>query len=259
MTYLQDKKKRQDTFVTYILISVVIILVLLGVQKSQRFFFNFVAQLTTVTDSTVRNITSSITNASLDKKELQKRITALEAELEVYKQKEGSYALQEIELLSLRNALNATSSGFTKTKVSVQSNTSLYGTVLVDTSRLKTVQSGSFLVGDSGSLIGEIVYTGAKNTSVQLLDTISNPIPVFLLNSDITLNARGKSRGVLIAEVARDANIVLGDIVVLSSERDIPIGTVVEFSKDEKNPFKEVYIRMNDTLKNSTNFYILQK
>lgn len=259
MTYLQDKKKRQDAFIKYTLICVVIVLAFLGMQKIQNVFFISASQVATLSNTTVNGITSSVAMASLDKKGLQKKVSQLQAELEVYKQKEGSYTLQEIELQELRAALSAIPSDYTKTKVLLQSSTSLYGTVLLDTRNLKTVSLGSHMVGDSGSLIGSVVSTGAKNTSVQLLDASPNPTSVFLLNSDITLNARGKSRGVLIAEVARDATIELGDIVVLANEKNIPIGTVVEFSKDEKNPFKEVYIRMNDTVKNSTHFFILQK
>jgi cell shape-determining protein MreC len=259
MTYLQDKKRKQDRLLKYTIAVVVFVLIVVGTYRVQDVLYNIPSQIAAFFGKTLDGVSTRVSGSFSTKAQLQTKVNELETELAQYRQKEGRYALQELELQDLRAALYANSSEYRKAKVNAVSSLSLYGTFLIEAPKEIIIQETDYIVGDSGSLIGIVTQASDNKGTIQSLDRLQTAVSVFLLDSNLELSVTGLSRGVLIAKVPRDTEIEIGDVVVLSADQTIPVGTVIEFSRDERNPYTEVYIRMNDTIQKTKSIFILQK
>jgi cell shape-determining protein MreC len=131
-----------------------------------------------------------------------------------------------------------------KSHATTKSNRSIYGTFIVEGNGQVDLNQNDIVVDRFGSALGLVTDTSNGKTNVVGLDALKDPIDLTLLNGQISLKTIGLSRYVLVAKIPRETEIEVGDVAIVTGT-NIKVGSVVDFSKDEKEPFKEVYIRMS--------------
>ena len=243
MTYLQDKKRKRDLYVKVSLCILAFVCFLFGANTIRSTVLPVSNKIFGTSGQVLSKVGSSFSSGITTKSALQERIRNLEEENQNFKLKQESYLIQESELQGLRQALAISDEGTASVFGKIVSARSVYGTFLIKT-EYANVKTGDMVIDALGGGLG-VVSTISDNTIMAIgFDSLKDPVSLYLLDADMTLDALKHSRGILMARVPREAEVQIGEVAVFSGTQ-IKAGTVVDFSKDEKDPFKEVYIRMS--------------
>jgi cell shape-determining protein MreC len=257
MTYLQDKKKKRDVYIKVLLALSALVCFLLGATTIKDTLLPVANGIFGTGGQAFNKVGVGVSNSFTTKSALQGRVRELEAENLTLKTKEENYLIQENELQGLRQALDLSEQVGNTVFGKITSARSVYGSFLVRTGSTGT-QQGDIVLDSLGSLLGFVSTVDGVTVTAIGLDSLKDPVELYLLDSDTTLEAGRQSRGVLMAKVPRETIIEVGEVAVFSGTQ-IKVGTVVDFSKDEKDPFKEVYIRMSAKVKNGSIVSVVSK
>lgn len=118
--------------------------------------------------------------------------------------------------------------------------------VMLDKGRTNGVYEGQPVINEHG-VVGQIAYVGAHNSRVLLLTDPTHAIPVQVMRNDIRVIASGRGSTAYIGldNIPSSTDIKVGDKLVTSGLGGVfpegyPVGTVTEFSFDNKRPFAQV-------------------
>jgi cell shape-determining protein MreC len=249
MTYLQDKKRKRDLYFKVFSGAVLAALFLFGATYVVKFLSPLAYGVFGNGGKVLRTTSDGVTNAITTKASLQDIVRKLEDENQTLKTKEEIYNIQEKEIVDLRQALALKDEGSITIFTKVISARSVYGTFLLANSAEGTIKEGDSVVDKLGNGLGLVGRVDRSVVTVLSYDSLKVPLQLNLLNSEITVEALKMSRAVLVAKVPRETMVEVGDIAV-SPDNQIKVGVVIDYSKDEKDPFKEIYIRMSGKIEN---------
>lgn len=249
MTYLQDKKKKRDFYFKVAALVVAVGCFVLGATTIKKILAPIANGIFGTGGEVFSKVSSGVETGITTKSSLIKQVQELEIENQNLKTKEESYSIQEEELESLRQALGLAEEGSVRIFARVTSPRSVYGTFLLKTNKDQTVKEQENVIDIYGNALGIITKIDKDVVTVTGYDALENGVSVYLLDGEMNLDAVKLSRGVLVAKIPRETIVEVGDVAVISGTQ-IKLGNVVDFSKDEKDPFKEVYIRMSARVNN---------
>jgi rod shape-determining protein MreC len=108
------------------------------------------------------------------------------------------------------------------------------------------VYEGQPVINEHG-VVGQVAYVGAHNSRVLLLTDPTHAVPVQVMRNDIRVIASGRGTTAYIGldNIPSSTDINVGDKLVTSGLGGVfpegyPVGTVTEFSFDNKRPFAQV-------------------
>ena len=260
MTYLQDKKLKQDKLIKRLSIFAVAVLFLVGINKVQYFVFPSISKLLGIAPAGAdlfgenfisRNLKTRA-RLAIENESLKNKISEME-----YSRVQS--ALIESENQSLRAILQADQNSSNKILVKSLQDSSVYGTIIINSGLNKNIKVGDFLLGAHSGLIGTVSSVSEKNATVDIISSVDSGIEMLTPASGIRILAKPESRGVLFANVPRETELEVGESVVLAGNQNILVGIVAETVGDEKTPFKKVLIRLTDEYRYSPYLYIQPK
>ncbi|OOF00299.1 rod shape-determining protein MreC [Salinivibrio sp. IB643] len=118
--------------------------------------------------------------------------------------------------------------------------------VMLDKGRTNGVYEGQPVINEHG-VVGQVAYVGAHNSRVLLLTDPTHAVPVQVMRNDIRVIASGRGTTAYIGldNIPSSTDIKVGDKLVTSGLGGVfpegyPVGTVTEFSFDNKRPFAQV-------------------
>jgi hypothetical protein len=215
------------------------------------FFSSFVSSVYVTKESAINKSTSAFETKS----SLQNKVINLENKISDYEKKEAEGLIQNIEIQDLRLALGVIETSINTFMVKRVTPISVYGTFGVSSS-VNTIKVGDSVLSKNGYYIGQVVETQGSSATVLSAEKSKSSLSLLLPQSEISVEATGGNRSVLVSKIPRDVNVEVGEVVVLASATNIPVGTVVSLSEDEKSPLKEIYIRMAGQVEKNTIFLI---
>ena len=260
MTYLQDKKNKREKITKGFIILTLIAIILFGISGIQNkispFVANFVKKGNIISsvfgDNKLIDYLKSKNKLVLENKVLNQKVS----ELETHRIETNIISIENNEL---RSVLNSGGTETKKTLVKAINDSGLYGTVVISAGKNKNVKSGDLLLGYRGGLIGFVQESYEDASLVRLADSGEEKFETLSLESNSILSTGFESRGVLYADVPRETEIAVGENIVLKNNPTVIVGTIAYVSRDEKDPFKKVLIRLLDQYKYSPYLYIMHK
>lgn len=260
MTYLQDKKQRQDKQIKIIFIFIVLALLFLGIAKIQKYILSGVSKALGILPSQQdifggnfisRNLKTRA-RLSNENETLKKTISAME-----YTESQSAQVRAENE--KLKNILQSGPATKSKTLVSALEDSYVYGTLIVNSGKNKNIKTGDILAGTHSGLLGFVTGVTDNTATVSLIESNNSAVDVVTLNSGIRITVRSESRGAMSSNIPRDTNLEIGESVVLADRTEILVGTVTDVLGDEKTPFKKVLIMLADQYRYSPYLYVVSQ
>lgn len=184
--------------------------------------------------ASVGTLTAPYENAD----ELRKERDSLKAELEAERNKNTVLAAQIADL----NALGATS-GRIVAGVLVRPPVSPYDTLVVAGGTKEGVQVGARAYGPGGVPIGVVELVSANNTHVALYSSAGKESQGWIGETRIPITLVGFGGGMFRASVSKDAQIAVGEQVLMPGPGALPVGAVARVDADPSSPTAVVFIR----------------
>jgi cell shape-determining protein MreC len=257
MSYLHDKNKKNKkiklTLVGFFLCG----LVFFGSQEIKSFF----APAVSFASKTFYSLFSFEKRDKtkiyfLSKEKLYEENQELLRENLLLKNQEENKSLLESENQKLRNLFKNTETN-TLTHVKRVGGQSLYGVVVLDRGEDFLLKEGDYLLGETGGVLGILKEVSPNSSKALLLYAPQGSSHTYFVPStSLEFTGEGYSEGAVYAHIPHATNISIGDIVTLKNSPTLPVGKVAEIFSDEKDPFKKVLIRTQDTLKTSIFLYV---
>jgi cell shape-determining protein MreC len=259
MTYLQDKRNRSNLFQKRLIILLVILMALFGMSQIKDFVAPTVYSLFKKSSNASNFLTkNSFWSYFTSKKNLVEENNSLKERLVISEQEKNKIEMIDIQNNEFRAALGSLPENSKKVLVTSNIKSDLYNSIIVNAGKDKNIQVAQLLLGSNGAMIGSVTEVYAENSKIQFIDDKAVSTPLLALDSNLNLEASGSTRGVLSAKLPRDSVIEIGEVVVLKSNPLVVVGEVAEIRGDERNPFKEVLVRLKDQYRYSQYIYVLQ-
>jgi cell shape-determining protein MreC len=258
MTYLQDKKRKQQKTLFVVLSVCLVLTMFIGVGKLLGFLRPLSSSTVSTTNSLAQDSSTSLLKAFTTKEELYNEILRLEEEIKNLKNQETKYTLQENELVELRSLLGVKENNIlSKGVLRRVSEVSIYGTFYVEGDAPKKV--GSQILNKEGYLVGTISDTSNGRAQVIHVDSYKETLKAEVLDEETNFDLTKSGRGVLIAKVPQDTEVEMGSLVVVPYKgTKIPLGRIISETSDEKNPYKEVYVRVGSNPKVDYQYLVVE-
>ena len=191
------------------------------------------------------------------KESLQKENLKLTQENILLKKSSDEKDLLELENQKLRNIFKNYETHTALTQVKTVGGQSLYGVVVLNRGGDFSFSVGDYLLGESGGVVGIIKEVREKSSKVLLLYATQDSSNSYLIPANsLEFSGEGYSEGALYALIPHTTAVSVGDIVTLKDSPTLPVGKVAEIFSNEKEPFKKILIRTQDTVKTSTFLYV---
>lgn len=120
-----------------------------------------------------------------------------------------------------------------------------YGVVLISLESPVAVSSGAHVYGPNDTFIGTVISVRDTTATVQLVSAPTQETTAFIGATDrlTQVTLRGSGSGNMVARVARDADIRVGDPVTLVGENGPLIGFVGTIETKPSDAFQQVRVR----------------
>ena len=115
-----------------------------------------------------------------------------------------------------------------------------YDTLVIDAGGEAGISKGD-RASAHGFILGEVTRAEKKSSVVTLWSQSGRSFDVSI-GEKFSGRAEGRGGGYFYIRAPRDTEIASGDIVIAPSLGDLLLGTVGAVSRDEKNPFADVYV-----------------
>lgn len=118
-----------------------------------------------------------------------------------------------------------------------------YDVLIVDAGSDAGVSVGSRVDGPGGMPLGDVESVTKSSARILLYSTPGKETESWIGEARIPVTLIGEGSGAMSAVVAREAGIVVGDLVYASGPGALPVGSVTEVENDPSSPRSRVDIR----------------
>lgn len=118
-----------------------------------------------------------------------------------------------------------------------------YDVLVVDAGTEEGVESGKLVFGAGGMPVGTVASASGQNARVLLFSAPGRETGAWVGDTRVPVTLIGKGSGAMVAQVARDAEIIVGAQVYVSGPGALPIGSVSEVITDPASPLALLHIR----------------
>jgi len=256
MTYLQDKKEKRKKISLIFLGLFVFILVIFFSDFLKKTFSPLIFGVTSgVRNTFVRDYGflqyfKNKKNLESENKILKEKINSLEGEIN------QSHLIKE-ENIRLNFSLGFKDESVNIKRVEKISNSSIYKTLTINKGVKDFVSMGDLLLGEKMGMIGRVIESYDSFSKVELLYADTLTLDYILIESGSQIEATGSGRGALVSKVPNDLSVNIGAIVALKDNIKWVVGKVVEIKSDERDPYKTLFIKMQDNAEDANYFYII--
>ena len=181
----------------------------------------------------------------------------MEAEINKYREKEIYFSVQQQKISELSDMLNYSQKDLKKEVLDRVSPLSIYGTFILNRNLNSNIKEGDIVLDKRGLYIGRVALLSDSNVTVLVSDYSKEEIKTNILGTDIEIGFEKFSNGVLYSKVPNNLDINVGQDVVLAENRNIKIGTISEITKNEKEPYKKVFIRSGRNINSEKIFSVI--
>ncbi len=120
---------------------------------------------------------------------------------------------------------------------------SAYDTIIIDIGGSHGIENGDKVYALGDIILGEIVEVGIYTSKIKLYSSYGEKFNVFVGNNNIETIAYGMGGGIFFAELPRDTEVTIGDIVSVPDMVDSFAGKVYEISEEPSKPFEKIFIK----------------
>ncbi|MFZ2886822.1 MAG: rod shape-determining protein MreC [Minisyncoccia bacterium] len=190
--------------------------------------------------SVTASVGSSVSESGFfsSRRTLQQENDALRRELSLVSEKMASYHLLEEENTELRMFLDIVEEGGVAARVVSSFNAIPYGTFVVYGSGL---QNGALVLTDGGFVLGEIVSVSGASATVHSIFAPDSTVD--LVAGEVAFSADGRGGGNARAEVPREAELAIGDVVRAPQFGARPAGIIGHIESASSSATQTLFVR----------------
>jgi len=118
-----------------------------------------------------------------------------------------------------------------------------YDVFIVDIGENSAVEIGNEVFFEN-ILLGEVTEVLAQTSKIRLLSSGGVETGAFLGSQNLPIKMTGRGGGNLVGSVSQEVKVEIGDLVVVSGERNKILGKVEEIERGPASSFKKVYTRL---------------
>lgn len=258
MTYLSDRARARKTYVYYGLLIIIFSLVVYMWPTIHKRLYPYLENITILTSNlkiSILNIPSSIGIYFTSRKNLETRNMDLSLSIErlLNELAEKDSILKERGFLET-NGMPITTSSMVMYPV-MRDITNIYSTLILSKGFKDGVEENSlvYVYGKQPVCIIKEVYN--RTSLCQLLSVSGNTLEGVVASSTV-LFLKGVGGGTFVADVPKDTDISLGDVVVLKSDQSMTLGKVANIIQDDQASSWYIYVRGAYNPVTSTVFYV---
>lgn len=118
-----------------------------------------------------------------------------------------------------------------------------YDTIVLDLGQKDGVVSGDTVYSFGNIIVGRITSVNTRTSSAALFSSAGTETPAVVERSDLAIVLTGRGGGSFEARVPQDADIVLGDVIVVPHITPAIIGRVVNVEATPSSSFKQISVQ----------------
>lgn len=191
------------------------------------------------------------------RKALQDESERLRAELALTTELAGRIVTIVDENIALREMARLASSESVGITVPVLSayHESIYGTFIIGSGRDQGVERGSVVLTPGGYALGHV--SALDDSTATVHGAFAPDSTLALMVRDIAFEAEGRGAGNARAEVPREAQVQVGDVVLAQKYGSRPVGIIEKIDSESSNTVLILYIRVPTNLETLRFAYVI--
>ncbi len=244
MNHHLAKTYRRRKVLLFLVLAFIILFILAQQGFLKRFSPFFIRLATPIWQA--ENFTSDFLALSLDsKKDLYKQNILLKEELAAREIERVRTEAVEEENTVLKATLGrvAPERSIVLSAILAKPNQTPYDTLIIDRGEKDGIAIDQLVFANGDVLIGEIDSVDNSTAKVLMYSTPGNILQVVYGSTGRYFNARGLGNGTFEVEVARDVDVVEGDLFFYPNLDNTPVGIVRKVDFDARDSFKKVLMK----------------